>query len=86
MNIGILNEMVASTSKVGSLALEGADADVKYVSAPETNLVKRIAYGEMYTTNAARLQSSIWLSHVCTISPFLNINSEVVSCSFKLKS
>ena len=71
MNIGILNDMVASSSKVGNPALEGGDdVDAKHISAPEMNLVKQIAFGEMYTTNASRLQSRIWLSHVCHFLPF----------------
>jgi len=69
MNIGLLNDMVASSSKVGNPALEGPDdVDAKFISAPETNLVKRIAFGEAFTTNASRLQSRIWLSHVRIIS------------------
>ena len=86
MNIGLLNEMVASSSKVGNLALEDDEVNAKYISAPETNLVKRIAFGEVVTTNASHLQSRIWHSNVCIISSLLNINSEVVKCRTKLKS
>ena len=68
MNIGLLNDMVASSSKVGNFALEDDEVDAKHISAPETNLVKRIAFGEVVTTNASHLQSSIWHSHVCIIS------------------
>jgi hypothetical protein len=70
MNIGILNEMVASSSKVGNLALEDDEVGVKYISAPETNLMKRIAFGEVVTTNASHLQSRVWQSYVCIISSF----------------
>ena len=80
MNIGLLNEMVASSSKAGNLALEDDEVGAKYISAPETNLVKRIAYGEVVTTNASHLQSRIWHSYVRIISPLLNINSEMVKC------
>ena len=68
MNIGLLNDMVASSSKAGNLALEDNEVDVKYISAPETNLEKRIAFGEVVRTNASHLQSRIWHSHVCIIS------------------
>jgi hypothetical protein len=79
MNIGLLNDMVASSSKFGNLALEsGSDADAKYISLPEMNLTKRIALGEVYTTNASPLQSRIWLSHVCIIFLLSNIHSDVV--------
>ena len=75
MTIGLLNDMVASSSKAGNPTLEADDdVDTKYISAPETNLVKRIAYGEMVTTNVSRLQSRIWLSHVRIISSLLNIS------------
>ena len=40
MNIGLLNDMVASNSKVGDLALDDDEVGAKYISAPETNLVK----------------------------------------------
>lgn len=87
MNIGILNEMVASSSNFGNPALEADDEDeVKYISAPETNLVKRIAYGEMVSTNASRLQSRIWRSYVCIIFSLLNVNSKVVQCRSKPKN
>jgi hypothetical protein len=87
VNIGLLNDMVASSSKVGNPALEGDDeVDAKYISAPQTNLVKRIAFGEVCTTKASLLQSRIWLSHVCIFSSDLNINTEVVECRSKLKS
>jgi hypothetical protein len=87
MNIGLLNDMVASSSKVGNLALEDDDVGAKFVSAPETNLVKRIAFGEVVTTNASHLQSRIWHSHVSITSSLLNMNSEVVTkCRSKLKS
>ena len=86
MNIGLLNDMVASGSKVGNLALEDDEVGAKYISAPETNLVKRIAFGEVVTTNASHLQSRIWHSHVCVISSLLIISSEVVKCRSKLKS
>ena len=86
MNIGLLNEMVASSSKVGNPALEDDEVGAKHISAPETNLEKRIAFGEVVTTNASYLQSSIWHSYVCIISPLLNINSKVVKCRSKPKS
>jgi hypothetical protein len=68
MNIGLLNDMVASSSKVGNLALEDDEVGAKYISAPETNLTKRIAFGEVVTTKASHLQSRIWHSYVCLIS------------------
>ena len=68
MNIGLLNDMIASSSKAGNLALEDDEVDVKHISAPETNLEKRIAFGEVVRTNASHLQSRIWHSHVCIIS------------------
>lgn len=86
MNIGLLNEMVASSSKVGNLTLDDDEVSAKYISAPETNLAKRIAYGEVVTTNSSHLQSRIWQSYVCIISSLLNIYSEVVKCRSKLKS
>ena len=86
MNIGLLNDMVASSSKVGNFALEDDEVDAKYISAPETKLVERIAFGEVVTTNASHLQSRIWQSYVCIISSLLNIYSEVVKCRSKLKS
>ncbi|KAF8800384.1 hypothetical protein BYT27DRAFT_7148677 [Phlegmacium glaucopus] len=65
MNIGILDDMAAASSKAGHPALEGPDdVDAKYISAPQANLVKQIAFGETFTTNASRLQSRIWLSHL----------------------
>ncbi len=85
MNIGLLNEMVASSSKVGNPALEDDEVDAKYISAPETNLVKRIAFGEVVTTNASYLQSRIWHSYVCILSSLLGVNAEVVKCSSNLK-
>ncbi|KAF8800322.1 hypothetical protein BYT27DRAFT_6834852 [Phlegmacium glaucopus] len=67
MNIGLLNDMVAASNKFGHPALEGPDdADAKYISAPQTNLMKQIAFGDAVTTNASRLQSRIWLSHLQT--------------------
>lgn len=69
MNIGILNELVASSSKAGNLALEDDEDGAKYISAPEMNLVKRIAYGEVVTANASHLQSLIWHSYVQTQEP-----------------
>ena len=86
MNIGLLNEMVASSSKVGNLTLDDDEVSAKYISAPETNLAKRIAYGEVVTTNSSHLQSRIWQSYVCIISSLLNINSEMVKCRSKLRS
>ena len=86
MNIGLLNDMVASSSKAGNLALEDDEVGTKYISAPETNLEKRIAFGEVVTTNASHLQSSIWHSYVCIISSLLNINFEVIKCRSKLKN
>ena len=86
MNIGLLNDMVASSSKVGNLTLEDDEVSAKYISAPETNLEKRIAYGEVVTTNASHLQSRIWQSYVCIISSLLNIYSEVSKCRSKLNS
>lgn len=86
MNIGLLNDMVASSSKAGNIALEDDEVSTKYISAPETNLVKRIAFGEVVTTNASHLQSRIWNSYVCIISSLSNINSEVVKCRTKVKN
>ena len=86
MNIGLLNDMVASSSKVGNLALEDDEVGSKKISAPETNLEKRIAFGEVVTTSASHLQSRIWHSHVCVVYSLLIINSKVVKCRFKLKS
>ena len=86
MNIGLLNDMVASSSKVGNLALEDDEVDAKYISAPETNLVKRIAFGEVVTTNASLLQSRIWHSPVCVISSLLKINFYVGKCRSQFKS
>ena len=86
MNIGLLNDMVASSSKAGNLALEDDEVGAKHISAPETNLVKRIAFGEVVTTNASHLQSSIWHSYVCYFLSFKYIYSEVVKCRSKLKS
>ena len=51
--------MVTSSSKVGNPALEDDEVGTKYISAPETNLVKRIAFGEVVTTKASYLQSRI---------------------------
>ena len=87
MNIGLLNDLVASSSKFGNLALESGDeVDAKYMSAPETNLVKRVAFGEAYTTSASRLQSRIWLSHVRIIPSLLYINPELFKFRSKLNS
>jgi hypothetical protein len=87
MNIGLLNELVATSSKkAGNPALEDDEDGAIYISAPEMNLGKRIAYGEVVTTNASHLQSLIWHSYVCIISSLLNVNSEVVKCRSKPKS
>ena len=67
MNIGLLDDMVASSSKFGNFVLEDDEVNAKHISAPETNLMKRIAFGEVVTTNASHLQSHIWHSHVCII-------------------
>ena len=85
MNIGLLNDMVASSSKFGNLALESQRRGRQYILLPEMNLTKPIALGEVYTTNASPPQSRIWLSHVCIIFLLLNIHSDVVKCRYKLK-
>ena len=76
MNIGLLNDMVASSSGVGNLALlEDDEVGGKNISAPETNLAKRIAFGEVVTTTASHLQSRIWHSHVCIVFSFFKIST-----------
>jgi hypothetical protein len=88
MNIGILNEMVASSSKkAGHPALEDDEVSAKYISAPEMNLAKRIAYGEFVTTNASHLQSRIWHSYVCLFPLFFKIFLILrwLKCRSKLK-
>lgn len=67
MSIGLLNDMVASKGRTPDMQADD-DVDAKHISAPETNLVKRIALGEVVTTNASHLQLRIWLSQVCIIS------------------
>ena len=89
MTIGLLNDMIAPSSKFGNLALESDDDDnATYVSPPEMNLEKRNAFGEVYTTNVSRLQSRIWLSQVCVIPSLsnININVEVIKYRPKLNS
>ena len=49
--------MVAPSSKVGNPALEDDEVGAKYISAPETNLEKRIAFGEVVTKQ---------MHHICS--------------------
>ncbi|KAF9461490.1 hypothetical protein BDZ94DRAFT_1263481 [Collybia nuda] len=64
MTIGLLEEMVASSSKPGGPPSEDDNnVDANFKSVPDMNLADQIAFGEAYMTKASHLQSRIWHSY-----------------------